>query len=138
MVARSVCNFAAISLKKYFYIQRGKNLENTDQMSMRLQYRIGFLMMAWALHYLPFFTMVRTLYLHHYLPSYMMSAMIAGGILEYVWRVTKHRTLASALLFTWARATIVVFFYFSPLTYGTKISTEMLSSRKWHSSWEWP
>ena len=38
----------------------------------------GWLLVAWALHYFPFYTMGRVLYFHHYFPAYLFSAMFAG------------------------------------------------------------
>ena len=38
----------------------------------------GWLLVAWALHYFPFFGMGRVLYFHHYFPAYLFSAMFAG------------------------------------------------------------
>ena len=36
------------------------------------------LLVGWALHYLPFYLMGRVLYFHHYFPALMFSIMLAG------------------------------------------------------------
>lgn len=41
-------------------------------------------MIAWAYHYFPFYLMNRQLFLHHYLPAHICSALVAGGILDFV------------------------------------------------------
>ena len=38
------------------------------------------LLLGWALHYLPFYLMGRVLYFHHYFPALMFSIMLAGDI----------------------------------------------------------
>jgi len=39
---------------------------------------MGWLGLAWLLHYLPFWPMTRVLYPHHYLPAYVFSCMFTG------------------------------------------------------------
>ena len=36
------------------------------------------LLIGWALHYIPFYLMGRVLYFHHYFPAFLYSAMISG------------------------------------------------------------
>lgn len=44
----------------------------------------GFFFLAWATHYFPFFVMGRQLFLHHYLPAHLASALVTGAIVEFV------------------------------------------------------
>ncbi|KAL8770565.1 MAG: hypothetical protein Q9203_005136 [Teloschistes exilis] len=44
----------------------------------------GFFFLAWAAHYLPFYLMGRQLFLHHYLPAHLASALVTGALLEFV------------------------------------------------------
>lgn len=39
----------------------------------------GWLVLGWALHYLPFYAMGRILYFHHYFPALLFSSMLTGG-----------------------------------------------------------
>ncbi|XP_076066975.1 protein O-mannosyl-transferase 2-like [Oratosquilla oratoria] len=43
----------------------------------------GWLLLCWAMHYLPFFFMSRILYYHHYCPSYLFSCMITGVVVNF-------------------------------------------------------
>lgn len=41
------------------------------------------LIVGWGLHYLPFYTMGRVLYFHHYFPALLFSSMISAVVLDY-------------------------------------------------------
>ena len=47
----------------------------------------GFFFLCWALHYLPFYLMGRQLFLHHYLPAHLASALVTGALLEFVFNL---------------------------------------------------
>jgi dolichyl-phosphate-mannose-protein mannosyltransferase len=101
----------------------------------------GFVILAWLLHYIPFFGMHRSLYLHHYLPAYMFSAMAAAQFSDYLLRrCTGWKKIAVPLAMGLLSMSVVAtFFYFAPITYGTEVSTEALNTtKKWISSWDWP
>ena len=101
----------------------------------------GFLFTGWALHYFPFFLMSRQLFIHHYLPSHLASALVAGSVLQFILSETINYPLSipgppprmRLRARTWAdlglKGPITVgvfavfmfalFVYMSPLTYGT-------------------
>lgn len=105
----------------------------------RLWNSAGFFLLIWAVHYLPFFLMSRQLFIHHYLPSHLASALLAGSVLSFVLsdtvnypisivgRRTKMRKSEFADLgmkgpvvvgvFTFIL--FLMFLYMTPLTYGT-------------------
>jgi len=45
---------------------------------------VGYVFMAWAWHYLPFYIMGRSLFLHHYLPAYVFSCLTTAGTIEFL------------------------------------------------------
>jgi len=55
-----------------------------DPVRNRLWNNTGFFLLVWAVHYVPFFLMSRQLFIHHYLPSHLASALIAGAVLNFV------------------------------------------------------
>ncbi|KAJ7442300.1 glycosyltransferase family 39 protein [Mycena latifolia] len=55
-----------------------------DPVRNRLWNSAGFFMLVWGVHYAPFFLMNRQLFIHHYLPSHLASAMIAGAVLSFI------------------------------------------------------
>lgn len=53
----------------------------------RLYDSTGFFFLMWAAHYVPFFIMGRQLFLHHYLPAHLASALVAGAVVEFVFNI---------------------------------------------------
>ncbi|MCJ1230818.1 hypothetical protein MMC12_007492 [Toensbergia leucococca] len=53
----------------------------------RLYNSTGFFFLCWAAHYLPFYLMGRQLFLHHYLPAHLASALVTGALLEFVFNL---------------------------------------------------
>ena len=119
----------------------------------RLYNSTGFFFLLWAAHYVPFYIMGRQLFLHHYLPAHLASALVAGALVEFVFAVepapepgsSKNRTTArerlvgSGNLFAlWAASGVIVaaliagFLFFAPLTYGSPgLDVDAVLRRKW-------
>ena len=53
----------------------------------RLYNSTGFFFLTWAAHYAPFFIMGRQLFLHHYLPAHLCSALVTGALLEFIFNI---------------------------------------------------
>ena len=105
----------------------------------RLWNSAGFFMLVWMVHYLPFFVMNRQLFIHHYLPSHLASALIAGAVLNFIFSesvnfpVSIRGPKTRPRPHTWSDlglkgpitvaaysvALIAMFVYMAPLTYGT-------------------
>jgi dolichyl-phosphate-mannose-protein mannosyltransferase len=105
----------------------------------RLWNNTGFFMLVWGVHYLPFFLFSRQLFIHHYLPSHLASALIAGSALSFVLsdtinypisvrgpktraQPTQYADVGTKGIVITAVFSFVMFFMFSfiaPLTYGT-------------------
>lgn len=53
----------------------------------RLYNSTGFFFLCWGAHYLPFYLMGRQLFLHHYLPAHLASALVTGALLEFIFNI---------------------------------------------------
>jgi dolichyl-phosphate-mannose-protein mannosyltransferase len=53
----------------------------------RLYNSTGFFFLCWAAHYFPFYLMGRQLFLHHYLPAHLASALVTGALVEFIFNV---------------------------------------------------
>jgi len=112
------------------------------------------------MHYLPFYLMGRQLFLHHYLPAHLASALVTGALLEFIFNVepvlddnvtvkgvkkaikkhlpAREKLAGQNLLTSWAAAGVVIavviggWYFFLPLTYGYPgLSVEQVQARKW-------
>lgn len=113
-------------------------------------------MLAWIYHYLPFFSMSRQLFLHHYLPAHLCSALVAGAVFHFAISETINYPVSVAGLKTRRRPRMrartsvrmvlvlgaVVgmlcgaYYYLSPLTYGTPgLDPDQVNRRRILSSW---
>jgi dolichyl-phosphate-mannose-protein mannosyltransferase len=112
-----------------------------NEVRNRLWNSAGFFTIVWAVHYFPFFLMGRQLFIHHYLPSHLATALIAGSVLSFVCsesinypisiRGPSMRSKAQPRQFAdlgvkgpvivgvFTLLLLVAFLYLSPLTYGT-------------------
>jgi dolichyl-phosphate-mannose-protein mannosyltransferase len=106
----------------------------------RLWNNTGFFVMAWAIHYFPFYLMNRQLFIHHYLPAHLCSCLAAGGVLDFVFSETNNFPIslpgmrtrprrptrsdlqtgaAAVALAALTIAMFAMFVFIGPLTYGT-------------------
>ncbi|KAJ1939087.1 Protein O-mannosyltransferase 2 [Linderina macrospora] len=90
---------------------------------------------GWALHYLPFFLMGRVTYLHHYLPAlYFGILFLAYQIYHMSAWYLKPRTVR-VVLYACVGVAALVFWWFSPLTYGWDKPIKDLRGMQWVDSW---
>lgn len=108
----------------------------------------GWLALAWALHYLPFYAMGRILYFHHYFPALLFSSMLTGVILDYLFEslpglvppylsASVYPTLTGLFYSTLAYS----FYLFSPLAYGMHNlepdwENHTIHKMRWLDTWE--
>ncbi|KDQ61723.1 glycosyltransferase family 39 protein [Jaapia argillacea MUCL 33604] len=123
----------------------------------RLWNNTGFFIVIWAVHYFPFFLMSRQLFIHHYLPSHLASALVAGAVLSFVMSETinypisirgplmdrpRHPQEADLgingpiVVGLFTLMMFAMFMYIAPLTYGTPgLTGEQVNSKRLLSSW---
>ncbi|XP_046848331.1 protein O-mannosyl-transferase 2-like isoform X2 [Xenia sp. Carnegie-2017] len=141
-----------LSIFVYNAVRTKRGYVDTPQEKARKQKfttAICWLLLAWALHYFPFFLMGRVLYFHHYFPAYLFSAMFAGVILEYLFQSISSYVEPSAyrIMFYYSLVSLVFivciisFYMFHGLSYG--MSGPMAhqdnctqAAYKWMDSWE--
>ncbi|KZV63563.1 glycosyltransferase family 39 protein [Peniophora sp. CONT] len=122
----------------------------------RLWNSAGFFTLVWFIHFFPFFLMNRQLFLHHYLPSHLASALVAGAVLQFLLSDTVNTPVSERGHFTpvrnrsyaeigmrgpifvavYALAMLGMYMYIAPLTYGTPgLDGETVNSKRLLSTW---
>jgi len=108
----------------------------------------AWLFLGWCLHYIPFWTMGRVLYVHHYYPALLFSSMLSAVLIDYILVVVGRmlpRTLCSTLTHTVVGLVVGVcwysFYLFSPLVYGmlgeyARESNSSMHHLHWMETWE--
>uniref|UniRef100_A0A9L0SGV5 Dolichyl-phosphate-mannose--protein mannosyltransferase n=1 Tax=Equus caballus TaxID=9796 RepID=A0A9L0SGV5_HORSE len=96
---------------------------------------------GWAVNYLPFFLMEKTLFLYHYLPALTFQILLLPVVLQHIsdhlCRSQLQRSLFSALVVAWYSCACHVFNTLRPLTYGDKsLSPGELRALRWKESWD--
>ena len=102
---------------------------------------------GYLFHFLPFFFVDRTLFLHHYLPAYafkvMLSAFVAAHVLQVAPKagpdpVRKWSSrLLLCLVLAWVTVAVYVFRQLSVLAYGfIPLSADDVRSLKWKDTWD--
>lgn len=118
----------------------------------------GFFIITWACHYFPFYLMNRQLFLHHYLPAHLASALIAGAVMNFILTESIEFPISYAsataparrfprthtdiggkgvtFLVSYVGLLIMLFVYIAPLTYGTpSLDGHAVNRRRILKSW---
>ncbi|KAF8074871.1 glycosyltransferase family 39 protein [Lyophyllum atratum] len=122
----------------------------------RLWNNAGFFLLVWGVHYAPFFLMNRQLFVHHYLPSHLASAMIAGAVLNFVLSDTINYPISvrgpttrarpsqysdiglkgPVILVVYGILLFAMFAFMAPLTYGTPgLDGDQVNSKRLLTTW---
>ncbi|XP_013182933.2 protein O-mannosyltransferase 1 [Amyelois transitella] len=102
------------------------------------------LFLGYWLHYLPYFFMDRTLFLHHYLPAYIFKILLLAFVIDHIFyiinlRENTHRLIPVFILciVVWLAYVVLTFKKFSVLNYGNVDMTESdLVNLRWKDTWD--
>ncbi|KAJ8687182.1 hypothetical protein QAD02_022976 [Eretmocerus hayati] len=102
------------------------------------------LLVGYLLHFLPFFFIERTLFLHHYLPAFVFKVMLTAATMDHVYYLlSSHVNSKLVLLFYklfvigWVATIVYVFQKFSALSYGTTpLSAKDVLKLRWNEEWD--
>ncbi|RIA96567.1 glycosyltransferase family 39 protein [Glomus cerebriforme] len=121
----------------------------SDPVRNRLYNSGCFFFLAWLFHYIPFYLMGRSLFLHHYLPALVCSYMVASVVFNFMFinsvnypiSISGAGAVVDYISFIVAITIICISFgvylYLSPLTYGTPgLDPSGIYNRRWLDTWD--
>ncbi|KAF2354988.1 Protein O-mannosyl-transferase C-terminal four TM domain, partial [Trinorchestia longiramus] len=99
---------------------------------------------GYLIHYLPYFLVDRTLFLHHYMPAYIYKICLIATVIEhahyFLRNVLKQKLLSYAFLAVisaWLGVIVYTFSVFLPVTYGhVQLTPEHVDELSWKDSWD--
>ncbi|XP_054513820.1 protein O-mannosyl-transferase 1 isoform X23 [Pan troglodytes] len=132
--------YALLSL--WYLLRRRRNVHDLPQDAWLRWVLAGALCAGgWAVNYLPFFLMEKTLFLYHYLPALTFQILLLPVVLQHIsdhlCRSQLQRSVFSALVVAWYSSACHVSNTLRPLTYGDKsLSPHELKALRWKDSWD--
>lgn len=96
---------------------------------------MGFLALGWAMHFLPFFTMHRQLFIHHYLPALYFSILLLAVLFDLLTSGLrpKYRFLAAMIMILIAFASYSTYV---PITYATPWTQKACERARLLKTWD--
>lgn len=133
------------ALLALYALRQRRNYHDLPPESSELFYDAGsVLFLGYWLHYLPYFFLDRTLFLHHYLPAYVFKILLLAYVIDHVYYVlhlhqkTRHLChLFIVCVIVWFAYVVITFKKFTVLNYGTTNLTETdLINLRWKDTWD--
>lgn len=126
----------------FYLLRRRRNVHDLSEDAWERYVFCGeAVVVGYLLHFITFFPMERTLFIHHYLPALFYTIILLPVMLQHVHdEIFRYKTLRWILYGCCALLVVVVlwgFHFFSPFTYGhVALSSADINRRKWLSTWD--
>ncbi|XP_055576132.1 protein O-mannosyl-transferase 1 isoform X4 [Falco biarmicus] len=144
VVTWASANIAAVvymCLSLWYLIRRRRKVYDIPEGAWQLWVSAGGICVGgWAVNYLPFFLMEKTLFLYHYLPALTFQILLIPIVLQHLGdhlcRSLLLKSMFSASIVAWFSSVYFVYCTFSPVTYGEpSLSVTELKDLRWKDSW---
>jgi len=104
------------------HTKKGNNLND---------FALLFIVVGFLANFLPFSTIGRVMFLYHYEPALIFSIIA----IAYIINLFKGKKYFYPIILVTTIVVVLLFLYFSPLTYGLSISDASLMSKMWLNGW---
>uniref|UniRef100_A0A336MDJ3 Protein O-mannosyltransferase 1 n=1 Tax=Culicoides sonorensis TaxID=179676 RepID=A0A336MDJ3_CULSO len=128
----------------FYILRRCRNCHDITQDEFSRFTRAGeVFMMGYLLHFLPYFFVERTLFLHNYLPALVFKIMLLAFVIDHLHQLfSRLKSLIFCVAFDifvtfWFIGVIYVYSKFSVLSYGTtRLSANDIIALRWKDTWD--
>lgn len=133
------------SLLAIYAIRQHRACMDLPPRALQKFYDAGYILfLGYWLHYLPYFFIDRTLFLHHYLPAYIFKILLLAYVIDHIYYVLLLRVktrpfinLFIVSLVVWLAYVVITFEKFSALNYGNiDLSENDLMNLRWKDTWD--
>lgn len=132
----STASLGAIALMVLWYLvrwQRGyTELKQWD--IDQIHYAGLYPVLGWFLHYIPFVSMGRVTYVHHYYPALYFALLVFGFVIDWMMR-NQIKNIQYAIYGLLYAATIGLYIFFMPICWGMVGPNKQYSYMKWFDTW---
>ncbi|XP_062372137.1 protein O-mannosyl-transferase 1 [Sardina pilchardus] len=125
-----------------YLLRRRRKIQDIPEASWAQMVQAGAVCAGgWAVNYLPFFTMEKTLFLYHYLPALTFQIFLVPIVLEHIHshilRSPSQRWAFGGVVLAVLSAVFLAYHTISPFTYGhVEMTSDQLAMLRWKESWD--
>lgn len=128
----------------FYMLRRRRHCYDLDDNRWAHFSKIGqTLLLGYFLHYLPYFCVERTLFLHNYLPAFLFKLLLLCFVVEHCYYLLEAKTANRFWLLSyrlgivfWLVAVAATFYTFSALSYGSLLSADDIIRVRWKDTWD--
>ncbi|XP_027001461.2 protein O-mannosyl-transferase 1 [Tachysurus fulvidraco] len=125
-----------------YLLRRRRKIEDIPEASWEQLVLVGVVCSGgWAVNYLPFFLMEKTLFLYHYLPALTFQILQIPVVVEHLYTYTLRSPVYQkafvGVILAALCSVYICYRTFIPLTYGQpELTSEQLNALQWRDSWD--
>ncbi|KAK7094771.1 protein O-mannosyl-transferase 1-like [Littorina saxatilis] len=140
--ASSLSVLVYLALVVFHYLRRCRACYDITEEEWQHFVFVGELLVGgYLLHYVPYFSVDRTLFLHHYLPAVVFKVLVLAALLDHVaaqnWRYIPMSTVVSYGTVVLISAAVYTFLEFLPVSLGNvDLNVEEMKKLTWRESWD--
>lgn len=129
----------------FYLLRRRRMCYDLDQVSWNKFQLIGEVFLTgYVFHYIPYFFVERTLFLHHYIPAFTFKLLLMAALIEHIYFILRYTLkvkllvkLFIAFIMIWLLGVLYVFKKFTVLNYGTtELTTNDILNLRWKDTWD--
>lgn len=133
------------ALLVFYAIRQHRNCIDLPPRALQKFYDAGYILfLGYWIHYLPYFFLDRTLFLHHYLPAYIFKILLLAFMIDHIYYIIQlreqSRPMANLFILCvviWMSYVVLTFKKFSVLNYGnTDLTENDLIDLRWKDTWD--